>query len=90
MIKSIQEYKEKKKILTVLTDIKIIIKIYNLTLQALKHYSKYASVMEIMSNLQNNKTLLEIQHNKYNRMLSEKYGRVEEADKANTDSNTTK
>ena len=67
----LKDYKTKKKLLAVLTDIKVILKIYDLSLSALKLYGKYSSVMEVMSVIQNNKTLLEIQYNKYSKKLEE-------------------
>lgn len=71
-ISDLKKFKTDKKIKVILNDIQTILKIYSLTLTALKSFSKYGSVMEVMSILQNNKTLLEIQYNKYNRMLDKK------------------
>lgn len=57
---SLNSYKNKKKNEKVISDIKAIIRIYNLSLSAFKFFSKYVIVMETMSVLQTNKTLLEV------------------------------
>ena len=57
---SLKNYKHKKKYAKVITDLKAIIRIYNLALSAFKFFSKYVIVQETMSVLQSNKVLLEI------------------------------
>lgn len=71
---NLNNYKKSKKIAVVVADLAVILKVINLSINALKLYSKYISVMEIVSVLSNNKTLLEIQHNKYKKMLEELNG----------------
>ena len=53
-------------------DLKQVIKIINLAISALHHYSKYAPVSVIISSLQTNKTILEIHYNKYKRIVEAK------------------
>lgn len=66
---NLSDFKKKKKYEKVINDLTNIIKIYNLTLTALKYFSKYTLVMETISVLQSNKTLLEIHLTKYRKMV---------------------
>lgn len=68
-VNSLQEYR-RAKILT--QDLEQILRVINLSISALHHYSKYAPVNLIISTLQTNKTLLEIHYNKYKRILETK------------------
>lgn len=66
---NIKDFKKRKKIKKIIDDLKIIIKVYNLTINALKSHASYTTVMETISVLQGNKTLLEIHLKKYESML---------------------
>lgn len=68
-VNNLQEYR-RAKILT--QDLEQILRVINLSISALHHYSKYAPVNLIISTLQTNKTLLEIHYNKYKRILETK------------------
>jgi hypothetical protein len=65
----LSDFKNKKKYKKIIDDLSAIIKIYNLTLAALKYFSKYTIVMETISVLQSNKVLLEIHLTKYRDMV---------------------
>jgi hypothetical protein len=66
---NIKEYKLAK---VLVSDLEKIILIIDLTIQGLSYYKKYEPVSLIISNLQTNKTLLEISHSKYKRILEKK------------------
>jgi hypothetical protein len=66
---SLREYKQAK---LLVKDLKQIIRIIDLAINALHHYSKYAPVSVIISSLQTNKTILEIHFNKQKRILDSK------------------
>lgn len=66
---SLREYKQAK---ILVKDLKQIIKIIDLAINALYHYSKYSPVSIIISSLQTNKTILEIHYNKQKRILESK------------------
>ncbi len=59
-ITSIKDFKNSKKADAYIRDLKFIINIYNLSISALKNFKHYQSVMEVISVLQNNKTLCEV------------------------------
>lgn len=63
-ITSIKEFKNSKKIDKYLEDLNTIILIYDLSISSLKHFKHYQSVMEVISVLQNNKTLCEVYYKK--------------------------
>lgn len=65
-IVDIKEYKIAK---VVVADLAIIIKTIDLTIQALSYYKKYKAVAHIISNLQTNKTILEVNYAKYKKIL---------------------
>lgn len=65
----IKDFKKKKKLKKIVEDLKMAIKVYNLSINALKSYATYSIVMETISILQGNKTLLEIHLKKYENML---------------------
>jgi hypothetical protein len=78
MIKSLSEQREKKKktkeqrlAKKIAEDLEVVLKTLNLTLDALGHYKKYIPVMEVMSSVQTNRTLMEIQLKKYEKMAGE-------------------
>lgn len=71
-ITGLKDYKYSRKLKIITTDLAVIIKIFNLTISALKYYSKYVIVSEMISVLSNNKTILEIQYKKYKKILDEK------------------
>lgn len=62
----INEYRKAKRFTD---DLEQILKIVNLSIAGLSHYSKYTAVNVIISTLQTNRTLLEIHYNKYMRVL---------------------
>lgn len=76
MTKSINNLLEYKKAKILADDLEKILKVINLSISALHHYSKYAPVNVIISTLQTNKTLLEIHYNKYKRIVQTK-GKVD-------------
>lgn len=67
----LSKFKNNKKHKIISGDLKMILKIVNLSINALHPYIKYKPVMEIISNLQNNKTLLELHDKKFDKMLKE-------------------
>lgn len=71
MIK-IDEYKQYKRAKILVSDLEKIIRIINLSISALHHFSKYAPVNQIISTLQTNKTILEIHLNKYKKIVENK------------------
>ena len=66
---SLKNYKQAK---VLEKDLKQIIRVIDLAISALHHYSKYSPVSVIMSSLQTNKTILEIHYNKYKRIVETK------------------
>lgn len=79
MTKSVNNLLEYKKAKILAKDLEVILKIINLSISALHHYSKYAPVNVIISTLQTNKTLLEIHYNKYKRIIDTK-GKVDQTE----------
>lgn len=78
MIKSLNEQREKKKktkdqklAKIIFEDLEVVLKTLNLTIDALSHYKKYIPVMEVMSSVQTNRTLIEIQLAKYKKLAGE-------------------
>lgn len=78
MIKSLNEQREKKKktkdqklAKIIYEDLEVVLKTLNLTIDALSHYKKYIPVMEVMSSVQTNRTLIEIQLAKYKKLAGE-------------------
>lgn len=65
----IHEYKKRKKLEKVVAELKTIIKVYGLCINALKPFSKYVIITETISVMQGNKTLLEIHLKKYESMI---------------------
>jgi len=72
MAKTVNDLSEYRKAKIIIKDLDVILKIINLSISALHHYSKYAPVNLIISTLQTNKTLLEIHYNKYKRIVETK------------------
>lgn len=75
MIKSLSEQrakkakgKEQRVAVKISGDLEVVLKALNLTIEALAHYKHYIPVMEVMSSIQSNKTLMEIQLKKYQRI----------------------
>jgi len=66
---NIKDYKLAK---VIVGDLEVVIKAIDLTIQALSYYKKYGPVSQIISNLQTNKTILEINYLKYKRILDKK------------------
>lgn len=71
-VKSLKKHKDDKLNKKIVEDLENSVKIMNLSLQGLSHFSKYRPVMEAISTLQSSKTLLEIHLNKYKRSLEDK------------------
>lgn len=78
MIKNLKEHKEKKhrdkeaRIAKLISeDFQVVLKTLNLTIDALSFYKKYIPVMEVLSTVQTNKTLIEIHLKKYEKQLDE-------------------
>lgn len=71
-ITDLKKFKANKKAKLVYYELLSIIKILDLTLNALRHYSKYGIVVETISVLNSNKTLLEIHCRKYEKLVSSK------------------
>lgn len=65
---NLKSRKEKKKAEIVVSDLKIAIHVMTIALQALSFFGKYGPVAEAMSSLQTNKTLLEMNLNKYKKL----------------------
>lgn len=63
---NLKDYRQAKRFTD---DLEQILKIVNLSIAGLSHYSKYSAVNVIISTLQTNRTLLEIHYNKYLRVL---------------------
>lgn len=63
-ITSLQNVKDSRKLKLVAEDLENIIKIYNLSVQALSLYKKYIPCNETIAMLKSNKMLLEIHLNK--------------------------
>jgi hypothetical protein len=76
MTKSVNNLLEYRKAKILAQDLESILRVINLSISALHHYSKYAPVNLIISTLQTNKTLLEIHYNKYKRIVETK-GKVD-------------
>jgi hypothetical protein len=81
-----KEHKSKKKAAHIASELEQVIKIMDLFIRGLTPFSKYIQVMESMSCLQNNKTLLEIHINKYKRIVEKQNeSSVESPEKKNSD-----
>lgn len=65
--KRAQDIRKRAKIIS--DDLENVLKVMDLTLSGLRHYNKYIQVMETISCIQNNKTLIEIHLNKYKRLV---------------------
>lgn len=68
-IVNINEYKKAK---ILVGDLEKIIKVIDLTIKGLSYYKKYEPVSQIISNLQTNKSILEISYIKYKKILEKK------------------
>lgn len=68
-VTNLKEYKLAK---TVVRDLEKVLEVIDLTLQALSYYKKYGPVAQMISNLQTNKTIIEINYSKYKRLLEKK------------------
>jgi len=68
---SIEAFKSKKKCKKYIEDIDSILKIITLSQKSLSFYKQYASVQEMVSVLETNKTLLELHRKKYESKLEE-------------------
>jgi len=68
-ITDIKKFKASKKAKVVYAELQQVIKIFDLTTTALRYFSKYSIVMEVISVLQSNRTLLEIHCKKYEKMI---------------------
>lgn len=68
----LKDHKDRKKLIIIVDDLTKIVNVMDLSIKGLKFFGKYVHVMECISCLQNNKTLLEIKLNKYKRTLETK------------------
>lgn len=71
-VTNLSDVKNIKKVEIVLKDLEKIITLIDASLNCLSIYSKYIPVMEILSVMQSNKTILEIHKNKYLKYIKEK------------------
>ena len=69
-ITSIQDFKDDKKYKKIIDELVNVILILNITQQRLTHYKHYIKVMEVISVIETNKTLLDFQKRKYEKELS--------------------
>lgn len=76
MIKNISEQREKKEkgkskrlAKKIAEDLEVVLKTLNLTIDALTYYKKYVPVMEVLSSVQTNRTLIEINIKKYQKIV---------------------
>lgn len=69
---NITEYKTRKKVKLVHKELLEVVKILNEAAEKLKKYSKYIPVVEVVQNLANNKTVIEIHVNKFKRIIDDK------------------
>lgn len=72
MTKTVNNLFEYKRAKVLIVDLERILKVVNLAISALGHFTKYAPVGNIITNLRANKTLLEIHHNKYKKIVDNK------------------
>lgn len=79
-ITDIKDFKNNKKIDHYINDLKVIINIYNLSISSLKFFKHYQSVMEVISVLQNNKTLCEVYLNKLEKKKNGKMVKISKND----------
>ena len=68
-MENFKKYKKAKKIVEELNDV---LKVITLTTKALSLYTKYLPVQEIISVLDNHKTILQLHRNKYNKVVANK------------------
>lgn len=66
---SLDNFKNRKKNQKVITDLKAIVRILNLSISGLKFFGHYGIVMECISFLQTQKILLEIHLKKYEKIV---------------------
>lgn len=71
-VEDIGSFKAKKKAKLIAKELEQVVKIINLTIDGLSHFTKYMTVMETISVLQNNKTLIEIHLAKFKRLNENK------------------
>jgi hypothetical protein len=68
-ISNIKDFKNKKKYTKVIEDIDNILKVFSLTQKSLSFFKQYIAVQELVSIIETQKTLLEMQRKKYNEAL---------------------
>jgi len=76
---NIKDYKKLKQLKKVKSDLKTIIHVYGLMLNALSKFKHYKSVMEVISVIQNNKTLCELYFSK----IEKHYAKLEKSEEKN-------
>lgn len=69
MITNLSDHKNKKKYEKIVRDLSAILKVLSLTQQGLAHFKAYVAVQEVISVLETNKTLLDLQLKKYEKEL---------------------
>ena len=77
---SIKEHKHKKKLKRIIEDIDKMLEIFTKTQMCLSFFKPYVAAQEIVSILETNKTLLELQRKRYS-------GDLEKLEKGDTDAN---
>ena len=68
-VTSLKDFKDSKKAKIIHGELLVVIRIFNLAIEALKHYARYGIVQKVISVIQSNKTLLEIHVKKYEKLL---------------------
>lgn len=69
---NLDDHKVKKKAELIAEDLEKVLMVMDLSVRGLTPFAKYVQVMETISALQNNKTLLEIHLNKYRKLKDKK------------------
>lgn len=66
---SLDDHKSKKKAAVIANELEQAVKVMDLAMRGLAPFSKYIQVMETLSCIKNNKTLLDIHLSKYKRLI---------------------
>lgn len=70
-VTNLSEHKKIKRNRKIISDIKNINRVLVLAQEALKHFKSYVAVQELISIMETNKNILQMQSNKYQKELSE-------------------
>lgn len=68
---NLTDYKNLKKVKLIVKDLKEVEKRINSSIKTFEAYSKYIPVAEILAVLNNNKTIIDIHLNKYNKLVEQ-------------------